>query len=250
MTIRIYQPDLMAGKTKTRWLLVHEADISFKSIEELCEIFGTHTTDPRRGIFRGHPLNTGDIVEVEREDKTTDFYKFTSNEWTDGVLASIQVDNPADMQTCPWNPDAVTGVLVSPGERARIARINLNDQKIMKQLFGQIHQVVQLPTGECIICNDIAFRNNADPRDIPDINRMLKLPGGEVFAAVSRSIFFCNVFPTANGDVISSLTEDDCKDLIRRYDLPEKFYTFNGKLMSVTYYPNLEDNAVGKETAK
>lgn len=255
VTIRIYQLDMVRAKklifnekkleiletiNPEKYNFVYEDVIDVDAIDDICVIFGDAQTDPRRGLFRGWPIRTNDLIEVIHGDAYT-LYQFYRDDWDDG---SLKILSQAKIQTVEQNGrkydlsmaadrrNCLFGVLAKPKEPAVYVDIELCDT-VVKSMFGHHYKALCLPSGECLLCSEGVFSRITD-ENASTLNRMLLDNDGNGYGIVSGPIFFCKMNQQGN---LCSLSPNECAKLYNRYYLPENFYVYRRELRSVKNYP-------------
>ena len=257
VTVRIYQLDMVRAKKLVfnnkmldvlgfvepeKYNFVYEDIIRIKADNDVCVIFGESEADPRRGLFRGWPLRTNDLIEIICGTRYTLYqYDRGVNDFTDGEVRVLdQVDKiEPDFRNRKYNlskatdlRDRLFGVLVNPKEPAEYADIELSDT-VIRATFGYGYKALSLPTGECLLCCEGVFDRPIDEK-APGLNRMLLDDNGNGYGIVSGPIFFCKMNQRG---ILCSLTPNECAKLYNRYYLPENFYVYRRELRSVKNYP-------------
>lgn len=263
-TVRIYQLDMVRAKNlifidrtldifqrvePQQYNLVHEDIIEMNSVGDICVIFGESQMDPRRGLFRGWPLQINDLIEVIHDDAYT-LYQYERWTWdSDGSLMLLDRTDAStaehggrkyDLSAAEDRRNHLFGVLVNPNEPAEYADIELCDT-VITSLFGNRYKAVSLVTGECLLCSENAFHHD---KRTPGLNRMLIDGLNNAYGVVANPMFFCGM---NQAGTLFALAPNECRKLFNRYYLPEDFYTFRGELKSVKFYPTPSFNkGVGK----
>lgn len=247
MHIRIYQLDPLRGcehvhKTIAKedvygidpscYNLVYDGNFS-GGLEDIVHTFGS-AFDKHPPQFHGHKLLTGDLIETVTP-QFANVYHYNAGDWcNDGELQRLGTRHAYDLSKAQDRRNTIIGVLIEPWAEARICELSFCTDAFSAALDTRRYHVVQLPSGESLICHPDAFDLNID---CCTMNRMLRCEAtpDAPYAALRYKAFFCHV-----GESVESLTPGECHRLVDFYRYPETFYEFNGKIRSLKVYPGLE----------
>lgn len=254
MKIKIYQMDpVLGGRNATTGMLIEPSNLNPTSYNlvfdgeipcddkaELGAIFGARSTDRRAMYFHGHDLCTNDLIEVIEDDNST-FFQFEATEITDGHLRPILAPYFSSGAFTLDARNRVFGVFAEPGKTAHIRSFDLKADALY-EVFGTGYDILRLSPHQniAVICAGASIGNtnltahSAFNRMLMDLNDY-NIP----IAPIRGPMFFCGArfMPHNERVVLHSLHPKTCATLLADYQMPERFYEFNGELRSVPYLP-------------
>ena len=122
---------------------------------------------------------------------------------------------------------AISVLLLEPGKVAKPTLVN-NTLKDMQQLVGGNIEVLSLPSGCQLVCNE-----DGKFLTLPQ-NRALKDEAGKVVDVLVGTCFICG----AKGDEFISLTPDQMKQFKKEFQYPQKLVRRNNEIVAKDIKPH------------
>ena len=118
-------------------------------------------------------------------------------------------------------------VVVDPKKKPTVQDIGSDLESMQKIVGGSIEAIYPFEEPVALICNEEGKLLN-----LP-LNRALQDDAGKVYDIISGTFFLCAAPP--DSDRFTSLTDQQVKTFIERFDMPEMFLNMGGDLFALPY---------------
>ena len=118
-------------------------------------------------------------------------------------------------------------IVVEPKKKPEVREIGDSLEAMQKIVGGLIEAVYPFDAPVALICNE-----EGKLLDLP-LNRALRDDEGNVYDIISGTFFLCAAPP--DSDRFTSLTDQQVKTFIERFDMPEMFLNVGSELFVLPY---------------
>lgn len=193
----------------------------FQGIVDCSTLDGVYykfNSDPPEG-YTGSPLTISDVVHVIHSQPVEPGFYFCEKFGYKRI--DFEPEKTQDMT------HAISVLLLEPGKVAKPTLVN-NTLKDMQQLVGGHIEVLSLPGGCQLVCNE-----DGKFLTLPQ-NRALKDKAGKVVDVLVGTCFICG----AKGDEFISLTPDQMKQFKKEFQYPQKLVRRNNEIVAKDIKPH------------
>ena len=118
-------------------------------------------------------------------------------------------------------------IVVEPKKKPMVQDVGSDLKSMQKIVGGSIQAIYPFDEPVALICNEEGKLLN-----LP-LNRALRDKAGEVYDIISGTFFLCAAPP--DSDRFTSLTDQQVKTYMERFDMPEMFLNVGGDLFVLPY---------------